>query len=627
MLWSKFHRSKFNIIGCLSFALILLFTIPLSAQDDEITVTDTGESESKITIEGKDVELLDVNGSSYVTLEQLSKSLGLSVKYFPESKMYKISKNGQDIKFVLNKRAVVVGDKYYKSNNPITKTDDGVLVPAEVISEIFEVNKTASGKKHSKEAAEAEEIIVDDDSDETNSVNIVVNNTEKDTAETSAITGTSEAAVTNAPVIENTKLTEDTKSVEIENQAVIENVKYRRNKNSFELDLIFDKQLPLDMVNYNLNPDKTNIDIQISKVDSKLGDQTIKIPENIIKDVKLALIPGAKSNKVILSLTSSKAVAVSSVPKGNVITFVLTGNDNMLAPIISEENKTGGTSENAITGTAEKKLDILKPADILKNTNEAAITKKDNKLPEDKTKNPVSANIKDSAKLIEGIENIDYIIAVDAGHGGEEFGTISENRLNEKDVTLDIARRLKSIIDKTKMRCLLVRNGDYFMPSENRLKSINSYNTQIHISLHAGSSTSPQANGVSIFYYDISGGVNSHAEDKMLENKSAGGAIPANVENQVNEILNSLDISKKTTISKNLAEKITESIRKNKNIKIRKLKGTMVSGLSDCMMPSVMIEVGFLSNRDDEKNLTTNEYKDELALAIFNGIKDYITKK
>lgn len=576
-----------------------------------------GFCQTHMSVEGRDIEVKPIKGVDYVSLNSLSKKLGLSVKYFPESKMYKVvGKDKREIRFVVDKRAVVVGDTFIRSANPVIESGDDVKIPVEIISGLYGVSAPVKSEKKpeaesvSKPAAAAsvpaggnkpkplpvepengegeDELAFEEEEEEE------VTEGAAETAEASVVLETSETLITDAG--------EKTES----HDATIENIKYRRNPDSFELDIAFDSAAPKG-VKYSSGMDGKNVDIIINKVDSRLGEQLIKITENIVESVKLTMVNQENSNRVILSLASNAKVNIELKENGKIITFFVKKADGSsageLKPLIAE-------------AAADTQSVDIKLTPAVKDEAAAAGPKKTPGADVLKTTDKIEVKVSNLEQLISGLDSLDYIIAIDAGHGGEEFGVVSENRLKEKDAAFDIARRLKSLMDKTKLRAILVRNGDYFMPLENRLKVTNTYDTKLLVSIHAGGASSPDASGIGLYYFDV--GAQTSAGAPLI-------ASNANViDAEVSQIMSSLNSSKKIKDSKRLAESINEAVRKNRDLKARNLKGANFLMLSECMMPAVMIEAGFITNREDEKSLMSDVYKDKVAAAIFEGIKNYL---
>lgn len=571
--------------------------------------------QGQMSVEGRDIEVKPIDGVDYISLNALSKKLGLSVKYFPESKMYKvIGKDKREIRFVVDKRAVVVGDTFIRANNPVIEFDDDVKIPVEIISGLYNTSgapkpKETPAVKDEKPAEKTAEKPSDKTAEKTaeapktppKPAPIDVEEEEEEIAFEEEEDGAAAEGDT-----AETAIAEAAAQKSDSHEATIENIKYRRSPDAFELDVAFNGAAPKG-VKYSTGMDGKTVDIIINKVDSKLGEQLIKITENIVESVKLTMVNQENSNRVILSLSSTAKVNISLKENGNTITFLVNKIDGgaaaagELKPLIAEAaSDTGsvGLTAPKAADTAENAAKKAPGADVLKSTDK------------------VEMKLTNMEDLVSGLGEIDHIIAIDAGHGGEEFGVVSDNRIKEKDVAFDIARRLKTLMDKTKLRAILVRNGDYFMPLENRLKVINTYDTKLLVSIHAGGSSSADASGIGIHYYDL--GAQTASNAPLI---ASGTNV---IESEVNEMMSALSSSHKIKESKRLAESIGESVRKQRDLKIRNIRGANFSMLSECLMPAVIVEAGFITCREDEKSLMNDEFKDKIAAAIFEGVKKHI---
>lgn len=562
-----------------------------------------------MSVEGRDVEVKPIDGVDYISLNSLSKKLGLSVKYFPESKMYKVvGKDKREIRFVVDKRAVVVGDTFIRANSPVIEADDDVKIPVEIISGLYNTTAAPKEKPSPKEEGPVEKSVekpaqqaVEKPAEKPAPLEVaeaeeeLLFEDEEEAAHAEGATGETELAAAGAEQKSDS------------HEATIENIKYRRNPDSFELDVAFDRPAPKG-VKYSTGMDGKTVDIVINKVDSRLGEQLIKIAENLVESVKLTMVNQENSNRVILSMAANSRVNIGLRECGNMITFVVNRADGLTAPgelkplIAEAASDTGGVGiaapPAAQAGTTEAAPKKAPGADVLK-----AVDK-------------VEVKISNVEELLSGLGDADHIIAIDAGHGGEEFGVVSDNRMKEKDVAFDIARRLKALMDRTKLRAILVRNGDYFMPLENRLKVINTYDTKLLVSIHAGGSNSADASGIGVYYYDIGA--------QTASNAPLIGSGTNVIESEVNDILASFNSSQKIMESKKLAEAIAEAVRKRRELKMRTVRGGNFSLLSECLMPAVIVEAGFITCRDDEKSLASDDYKDKVAAAIFEGVKKQI---
>ncbi len=220
------------------------------------------------------------------------------------------------------------------------------------------------------------------------------------------------------------------------------------------------------------------------------------------------------------------------------------------------------------------------------------------------------------------------IIIIDSGHGGKDPGTIGRYaRSKEKYVTLGYARELKRQLDKTKKyKVFLTRNKDYFIPLNERVGIARRMKANLFISLHADSSTNRETSGLSI--YSLSE-TSSDKQAELLarkENKSdiVGGA---NFSNTSGDILKTLiNLSQRSTMndSAKFAEIVIKSIKKN-NIetlqKTHRFAGFRVLTAPD--VPSVLIELGYLSNKREERKLNSLIHKRKVSRALVEAIEKY----
>ncbi|MFT5703499.1 MAG: N-acetylmuramoyl-L-alanine amidase [Rickettsiales bacterium] len=220
------------------------------------------------------------------------------------------------------------------------------------------------------------------------------------------------------------------------------------------------------------------------------------------------------------------------------------------------------------------------------------------------------------------------IIIIDAGHGGKDPGTIGKfARSKEKYVTLGYARELKRQLDKVgKFRVYLTRNTDHFISLNGRVRKARKVKADLFISLHADSSPNRKTSGLSI--YTLSD-TSSDKQAELLarkENKSdiIGGA---DFSAESRDILNTLiNLSQRSTMNESakFAEIVVESVRRS-NVKTlqrsHRFAGFRVLTAPD--IPSVLIELGYLSNKSEEKKLNSLKHKRQVAGALVKAVKEY----
>ena len=261
----------------------------------------------------------------------------------------------------------------------------------------------------------------------------------------------------------------------------------------------------------------------------------------------------------------------------------------------------------------------------------AGTTKAPEALPApDAARPPTPANPPNAASNTTARPARTRIVAIDAGHGGEDPGAKGRRGTHEKDVTLAIARRLKEVIDREpNMRGVLTRDGDYFIPLQGRVQKARRLNADLFVSVHADSFIRPDARGSSVFALSEHGATSVAARwlaKKENEADLIGGVNLDVADPYLKQTL--LDLSQTATINDSL--KLARAVLDNLG-KINTLhKGTVEQAgfavLKSPDIPSILVETAFISNPAEEQKLTDDGYQQKLAEAIFSGIKNYFAK-
>lgn len=222
------------------------------------------------------------------------------------------------------------------------------------------------------------------------------------------------------------------------------------------------------------------------------------------------------------------------------------------------------------------------------------------------------------------------IIAIDAGHGGEDPGARGRGGALEKNVTLAIARRLKHMMDtEDGMRGVLIRDGDYFIPLGGRTAKARAAHADLFISIHADAFISPEAHGSSVFALSEHGATSAAARwlaKKENEADLIGGINLAVKDPYLARTL--LDLSQTATISDSLklAKHVLHELGDINRLHRGHVEQAGFAVLKSPDIPSILVETAFISNPEEEKRLTDGDYQDKLASAVLNGIKRYLSQ-
>ncbi len=297
---------------------------------------------------------------------------------------------------------------------------------------------------------------------------------------------------------------------------------------------------------------------------------------------------------------------------------ILTNNDKKelkiddLINLSLSKNERENTLDDLLNEIIELKIlekEIRKEQDELNNFLSNSLLNRQNK------------NIKEIKKLVKK----DYItIVIDAGHGGKDPGAISKKNTLEKNINLEYAIALKKELTKNKkIKVYLTRDNDIFLSLTERLNVAREHKPDLFISLHSNTSSNKNTRGLSIYTLSKEASDTRTADLANSENKSniIGGM---NLFDEYQDTINTLvDLSRKEILieSRAIAEKIIHTFKANNvNLMEKPHKQANFAVLLAPDFPSVLIELGFLSNQKDEKMLKTNLYKKTFAKSMCDTI-------
>ena len=225
--------------------------------------------------------------------------------------------------------------------------------------------------------------------------------------------------------------------------------------------------------------------------------------------------------------------------------------------------------------------------------------------------------------------NATPLIVVDAGHGGKDQGAKSRSGIHEKKVNLTIARHVKAILlNRYKYQVVMTRKDDTFIPLKERSEIANNRNADLFVSIHANAAERKSAHGIETYFLGTTN------NDRALETaaRENGELVQSVKDDQVQEILASLITTTKINDSSRLAGTVQENLFNSTRKKFRELKNLGVKEgpfyvLHGANMPSILVEVGFLTNQKESRMLSKPDYLYRLASSIAEGIHKYLQDK
>jgi N-acetylmuramoyl-L-alanine amidase len=218
------------------------------------------------------------------------------------------------------------------------------------------------------------------------------------------------------------------------------------------------------------------------------------------------------------------------------------------------------------------------------------------------------------------------VIVLDAGHGGQDPGAIGQSGLQEKDVVLDVTKRLARLIEgELGVKVLLARSNDEFIPLRERTSFANSRKADLFLSIHANAHRVSASEGVESYFLSSEASDNEARQVAALEN----GVIELEPGNNhtnpdfLKSILWDLAQSDFQEESSRFAETVLDSLTQALRIPNRGVKQAGFYVLGGAAMPAVLVEIGFLTNRKEERKLMDPNYREKIARALFRGVAEY----
>ena len=214
-------------------------------------------------------------------------------------------------------------------------------------------------------------------------------------------------------------------------------------------------------------------------------------------------------------------------------------------------------------------------------------------------------------------------IVLDPGHGGHDTGTVGPEGLREKDLVLDVAKRLGALIeDRMGSEVVYTRTDDTFIPLERRTEIANEAKADLFLSIHANSSPMRSAAGVETYYLSFT---TSKTALDLAARENAGSQETVY---DLQDLLQKIALKDKVEESRDFAARVQTSLfalsaKSNAHAKDRGIKKAPFVVLIGANMPSVLAEIGFISNARDESTMKRGEYRERIAEALFKGVSGY----
>lgn len=233
--------------------------------------------------------------------------------------------------------------------------------------------------------------------------------------------------------------------------------------------------------------------------------------------------------------------------------------------------------------------------------------------------------------IAESSSKRNLIIALDAGHGGEDPGAIGPGKVAEKNVVLEIAKALEKKLKATPgYQAVLIRTGDYYVSLQGRRELARKARADLFISIHADAFTSPKANGSSVFALSSRGATSTFAQflaDKENLSDQVGGVSLHDKDEVLSSILVDLSMTHKQEASIDVGSSILREMGKISRLHSSYVELAAFQVLKTPDIPSVLVETGFISNPIEARKLSSADYQNKMAQAIFNGVQEFFNRR
>jgi N-acetylmuramoyl-L-alanine amidase len=357
------------------------------------------------------------------------------------------------------------------------------------------------------------------------------------------------------------------------------------------------------------HPDRIVIDLENAELDSRKG---LPDGQGPVKAVRSGPQP-QHGLRLVLDLDGARAMRSFTVgPDGN-------AGHRLVVELPPPAVAAGAALAAAAPGSASGSAPSAARTPVAAESNAPASAATSPRAPESAT--PVKR------LAAADVNGRDLVVAVDAGHGGQDPGALGRGGTQEKDVTLAIARRLAAAIDaEPGMRAVLIRDGDYFITLGGRTRKARQLGADMFVSVHADSVRNREVSGSSVYVLSLRG-ASDEAARWLAESENAadlkGGVSLDDKDDVLASVL--LDVTQKESVSSSVeaADSVLASLRQIGTVHRPHVQHAGFVVLKSPDIPSMLVETAFISNSTDERRLRDADQQQRLAEAIRDGVKRY----
>jgi N-acetylmuramoyl-L-alanine amidase len=416
--------------------------------------------------------------------------------------------------------------------------------------------------------------------------------------------------------------------VKLQKTVSVDNIRFWEAPNSIRIIVDVGGQVTFNQGDAK-NPDRIFVDISSAKLNSMLIGKQWPVKSSLLQQIRV----GQYDNTTVRIVLD-----VGNI--GRVTSFTLRDPDRVVIDVLGRETvvpselvssppaKSSPTAAAPPTAPAKARepAPVVVAADAANLTvtstapaSSAPNTAKKSPDADAKAITPAKATNSGARSLVRSLGLKLSRVVIDAGHGGYDTGTVGQNGYSEKELVLDVAQRVKQLVEnELGAEVVMTRTDDNFVPLETRTSIANEQQADLFISIHANSSRVRSVRGVETYF------LNFTSSRESLETASRENAASERSIHELQDLVKKIMLQDKVDESRELAQHVERALAVRKGSGTdRGVKQAPFVVLIGANMPSVLAEICFISNPQDEKLLKLPENRQAIAESLFEGIRSY----
>ncbi|HAT1610594.1 TPA: N-acetylmuramoyl-L-alanine amidase AmiB [Raoultella planticola] len=336
---------------------------------------------------------------------------------------------------------------------------------------------------------------------------------------------------------------------------------------------------------------------------------------NLVKSIRAGTPQDTQTLRLLVDLTEDGKTRAVKQQNGSNYTVVFTINADAPPP--------PPPPPPVVAKRVEVPLQPVRPAEPARNPFKSSGSERQTAMTSSQSvTRPVSRAVASDDKVI---------IAIDAGHGGQDPGAIGPNGTKEKNVTIAIARKLRALLNADPLfKPVLTRDGDYFISVMGRSDVARKQNANFLVSIHADAAPNRDATGASVWVLsnrransEMAGWLEQH--EKQSELLGGAGDVLANSQSDpyLSQAVLDLQFGHSQRVGYDVATNVLSQLQRVGDLHKRRPEHASLGVLRSPDIPSILVETGFISNTGEERLLGSDNYQQQIAEAIYNGLRNY----